>query len=156
MLEFRILGPLEISRDGAAIEVGAQRQRAVLALLLLNANHVVPTERLVDEVWGENPPKTARTALHNALVHLRKLLGSDALERRPPGYLLRVDPDHFDLARFERLVVRAREAPAEERAELLREALAEWRGAPPPGVAHESFAHPHGRPPGGIPIPALA
>src|SRR4051812_14528072 len=140
MLEFRILGPLEISRDGAAIEVGAQRQRAVLALLLLNANHVVPTERLVDELWGGNPPKTARTALHNALVHLRKLLGSDALERRPPGYLLRVDPGHFDLARFERLVVRAREAPAEERAELLREALAEWRGAPLAELAYESFA----------------
>src|SRR5215203_4378455 len=106
MLEFRILGPLEISRDGVAVELSGQRQRAVLALLLLNANHVVPTERLVDELWGENPPRTAVTSLQNALVQLRKVLGGDAVETRAPGYVLRVDPDHFDLARFERLLAR--------------------------------------------------
>src|SRR5215212_10998354 len=127
MLEFRVLGPLEISRDAVAVELSGQRQRAVLALLLLNANHVVPTERLVDELWGENPPRTAVTSLQNSLSQLRKLLGGDELETRAPGYVLRVDPDSFDLARFERLLTWAREAPAEERAELLREALAEWR-----------------------------
>src|SRR4051794_36615375 len=111
MLEFGVLGPLEISRDGAAIEVSGQRQRAVLAFLLLNANHVVPTERLVDELWGESPPRTAVTSLHNSLSQLRKLLGPDALHTRPPGYVLRVDPERFDLARFERLLGEAREAP---------------------------------------------
>src|SRR5215213_6720811 len=104
MLEFRILGPLEIRRNGAAVELSGQRQRAVLALLLLDANRVVPTERLIDELWGENPPRTAVTSLHNALVQLRKLLGPDVLETRPPGYVLRVDPDLYDLARFESLL----------------------------------------------------
>src|SRR5215203_293860 len=140
MLEFRILGPLEISRDGVAVELSGQRQRAVLALLLLNANHVVPTERLVDELWGENPPRTAVTSLQNAIVQLRKLLGPDVLQTRSPGYILRVDPDLYDLARFESLLGYAREAPPEERAQLLREALEEWRGVPLEELGYESFA----------------
>ena len=140
MVEFRILGPLEIRRNGAAIEVTGQRQRAVLALLLLNANHVVPTERLVDELWGENPPRTAVTSLQNAIVQLRKLLGPDVLQTRSPGYILRVDPDLYDLARFESLLGYAREAPPEERAQLLREALEEWRGVPLEELGYESFA----------------
>jgi len=140
MLEFRILGPLEISRDGVAVKLSGQRQRAVLALLLLNANHVVPTERLVDELWGENPPRTAVTSLQNSVVQLRKLLGPDALQTRTPGYVLRVDPERFDLARFERLLGQAREALPQERAPLVRAALAEWRGAPLAEVAYEAFA----------------
>src|SRR3954451_6836964 len=140
MLEFRILGPLEILRDGAAVELSGQRQRVVLALLLLNANHVVSTERLVEQLWGEQPPRTAVTSLHNALVQLRKLLGNDALETRAPGYVLQVDPEHYDLARFERLVATAREADADERARVLRAALAEWRGPPFQELAYEAFA----------------
>src|SRR3954453_11513854 len=140
MLEFRILGPLEIELDGVPLELSGQRQRAVLALLLLNANHVVPTERIVDELWGESPPKTAVTSLHNTLVQLRKLLGSDVVTTRPPGYVLRVDPEHYDLARFESRLGRAREASADDRAQLLREALAEWRAAPLAELAYEAFA----------------
>src|SRR5215208_6856072 len=140
MVEFRILGPLEISRNGVAVELRGQRQRAVLALLLLDANRVVRTERLIDELWGENPPRTAVTSLHNALVQLRKLLGPDALQTRPPGYVLRVEPKGYDLARFESLLREAREAPPEERAQLLRDALGEWRGAPLAELAHEAFA----------------
>src|SRR3954447_4334835 len=140
MLEFRILGPLEIELDGIPLELSGQRQRAVLALLLLNANHVVPTERIVDELWGETPPRTAVTSLHNTLVQLRKLLGSDVVTTRPPGYVLRVDPEHYDLARFESRLARAREASADDRAQLLREALAEWRGAPLAELAYEPFA----------------
>src|SRR5215216_1773502 len=140
MLDFRVLGPLEITRDGARVEVAGQRQRAVLALLLLNANRVVPTERLVDELWGEQPPRTAVTSLHNALSQLRKLLGGDALRTRPPGYVLHVEPERYDLARFERLLARAREAQGAERAQLLREALEEWRGPPLAELAYEAFA----------------
>jgi DNA-binding SARP family transcriptional activator len=140
MLDFRVLGPLEIERDGVRLELTGQRQRAVLALLLLDANRVVPTERLVDELWGESPPRTAVTSLHNALVQLRKLLGSDVVETRPPGYVLRVDPEHYDLARFEGRLSRAREATADERAQLLRDALAEWRGPPLAEFAYEAFA----------------
>ena len=62
-LQFRILGPLEVSRDGAVVDLGARKQRAVFAILLLNANRVVPTERLIDELWGDTPPETARSAL---------------------------------------------------------------------------------------------
>src|SRR5215217_5505915 len=145
MLEFRILGPLEVRRDGAAVEVSGQRQLAVLALLLLNANRVVPTERLVDHLWGEHPPRAAVPALHNALTQLRKLLGGDALQRRPPGYMLRVDPDRYDLARFERLLAAAREAEGDERARVLRDALAEWRGPPLQELAYESFAQSEAR-----------
>src|SRR5215213_2626319 len=130
MLDFRVLGPLEVERDGVQLELAGQRQRAVLALLLLDANRVVPTERLVDELWGESPPRTAVTSLHNALSQLRKLLGPDVLDTRPPGYVLHVDPEHYDLARFESRLARAREAAADERAQLLRGALAEWRGPP--------------------------
>jgi len=70
-LEFFLLGPLEARRDGARIELGPRKQRAVLALLLLNANRVVSTERLIDDLWGEAPPDTARSALQVYIAGLR-------------------------------------------------------------------------------------
>src|SRR5581483_10550038 len=127
--EFRILGPLEVvAADGEPLALGGQRQRAVLALLLLHANRVVSTELLVDSLWGEQPPRTATTSLQNAIVALRKVLGPEVLETRAPGYVLHVAPDDFDLARFERLVAAARGLESAEKAEALREALALWRG----------------------------
>jgi DNA-binding SARP family transcriptional activator len=140
VLQIRILGPLEVERDGAPVEVTGGRQRAVLALLLLEANRVVPTERLVDRLWGEEPPPTAVTSLHNAISQLRKLLGAEALERRAPGYVLRVDPESLDLARFERLLREARSAPAADRSRLLQEALDVWRGPPLAEFAYDAFA----------------
>ena len=129
MAEFRILGPLEVvAADGEPLALGGQRQRAVLALLLLHANRVVSTELLVDSLWGEQPPRTATTSLQNAIVALRKVLGPEVLETRAPGYVLHVAPDDFDLARFERLVAAARGLESAEKAEALREALALWRG----------------------------
>ena len=80
MLEFRILGSLEVWGDEGPIKLGGQKQRAVLALLLLNAGRVVPTDTIVDQLWGEHPPPTATTSLQNYVSQLRKLLGSDALE----------------------------------------------------------------------------
>ncbi len=93
-LQFRILGPLEVWSGGAIVDVGARKQRAVLAILLLNANHVVPTERLIDELWGETPPETARSALQVYVAALRKALGGNvsALRTRAPGYVLDVEP----------------------------------------------------------------
>src|SRR5581483_6600158 len=127
--EFRILGPLEVvAADGEPLALGGQRQRAVLALLLLHANRVVSTELLVDSLWGEQPPRTATTSLQNAIVALRKVLGPEVLETRAPGYVLHVAPDDFDLARFERLVAAARGLESAEKAEALREALALWHG----------------------------
>ena len=140
MLEFRILGPLEVLDEGNAVALGGRNQRAVLALLLLRVNQTVSTERLVDQLWGEHPPRTATTSLQNTVVQLRKLLGHGLLLTRPSGYVLELDVDQLDLARFERLVREARSAEADERAELLREALGLWRGSPLADLESETFA----------------
>src|SRR4051794_10292461 len=136
--EFRILGPLEVvADDGEPLPLGGQKQRAVLALLLLRANRVVPTDFLIDALWGENPPRTATTSLQNSISALRKIVGPEAVLTRPPGYSLIVSPEAFDLARFEQLAAAARSLDAEERAEQLREALALWRGDPLRDVGFE-------------------
>jgi DNA-binding SARP family transcriptional activator len=139
--EFRILGPFEVlAADGEPLQLGGQRQRAVLVALLLRVNEVVSTDVLVDRLWGENPPRTARTSLQNAISALRQLLGPNVLVTRPPGYRLVVDPESIDLKRFERLVTSARTLDAEERADRLRDALALWRGEPLPEFRFEQFA----------------
>ena len=127
-MEFRILGPLEVSGDDGALPLGGQKQRAVLALLALNAGRVVSTDTLVNALWGESPPRTATTSLQNFVVALRKVLGADTLVTRPPGYVLAVEPDQVDLARFEQLRAEALHRPPEERVDGLRRALALWRG----------------------------
>jgi DNA-binding SARP family transcriptional activator len=139
--EFRILGPFEVlAADGEPLQLGGQRQRAVLVSLLLRANEVVSTDVLVDRLWGENPPRTARTSLQNSISALRQLLGPNVLATRPPGYRLTVDPESIDLKQFERLVASARTLEPEERAEQLRAALALWRGEPLPEFRFEQFA----------------
>jgi DNA-binding SARP family transcriptional activator len=144
--EFRILGPIEVlAANGDPVPLGGQRQHAVLAVLLLHANHVVSTEFLVDALWGESPPRTATPSLQNAISALRKVLGPDVLLTRPPGYRLAVEPEAVDLGRFEHLVASARGAEPEARAALLREALALWRGDPLAEVAFEPFAIPEVR-----------
>ena len=140
MLEFRILGPLEVLDDDRPVPLGGRNQRALLALLLLRANEPVSTERLVDRLWGEHPPRTATTSLQNTISQLRKLLGPALVLTRPSGYVLQVDPDQIDLARFERLVHEARAAEPAERAELLRRALGLWRGSPLADLELEDFA----------------
>ncbi len=140
MLEFRVLGSLEVLDEGRPVALSGQKQRALLALLLLRANDVVPAERLVDLLWGERPPRTAITSLQNFVSQLRKALGPDSLETRAPGYRLRLEPEQLDLGRFEALVRRAREGDPVERARLLREALALWRGTPLADFAYEPWA----------------
>ena len=140
MREFRILGPLEALVDGSPVDLGGQRQRALLAALLLRAGQVVPTERLVDDVWGEEPPRHAVTALQNGVSALRRLLGRDVLEFRPPGYVLRVDDGQLDSVRFERLLAEARTAQPDMRAAKLREALDLWRGDALVDLAYHDFA----------------
>jgi DNA-binding SARP family transcriptional activator len=140
VLTYAILGPLEVRRDGALLPLAGQRQRALLAVLLLHGNDVVPTERLVDRLWGEHPPRTATTSLQNGISQLRKLLGADALETRPSGYLLSVEPEQLDLLRFEALTKRAQTEEPRQRVRTLREALALWRGSPLAELAFEPFA----------------
>ncbi len=138
-MEFRILGPLELEEDGAPIELVGQRQRMLLAALLLHANEVVSTDRLINDLWGETAPKTATTSLHNAISQLRRALG-DAIVTRAPGYVLRVAREQVDAFRFEDMVRQAREREAAGRAAALREALALWRGPALLDVAYEGFA----------------
>ena len=140
MLEFRILGPLEVSDETGPIALGGQRQRALLAVLIVEAGRVVPTERLVDLLWGEDAPKTATTSLQNSISRLRRALGADVLETRAPGYLLRAGPDQVDARRFEVQLRDARRAAAGERRELLQRALSLWRGPALAEFAFEQFA----------------
>jgi DNA-binding SARP family transcriptional activator len=139
MLQFGILGPLEVANGDGPVELGGQRQRTLLAALLLRANEVVPTDSLIDALWGERPPRTATTSLQNGVSQLRKLLGAAVLETRPPGYRLRIAPEELDAVRFAQLVQRSRAEPPEERAQTLAAALALWRGEPLADLAFERF-----------------
>ena len=102
-VEFRLLGPLEAAAAGEALPLGGPKQRALLALLLIHANEVVSVDTLIEELWGESPPRTAPAYIQNCVSRLRKALGPELLETRPPGYVLKVDPQTIDARRFERL-----------------------------------------------------
>jgi YVTN family beta-propeller protein len=129
-MEFRILGPLEVVEDGRPVSIRRGKEQALLAYLLLHANEVVPSARLIDALWDERPPPTASKILQNAVSHLRKELGDGRLLTRDPGYVLRVEKDELDVQRFEQL---AKEGRGEE-------ALALWRGTPLLGLRDERFA----------------
>ena len=132
-MEFRLLGPLEVvGDDGVPVALGGPRPRSLLAQLLLHPNEVVSTDRLIDAVWGESPPASAQNALQVHVHALRGALGADRIVTRAPGYLVRVEPDEFDVDRFERL--------AASGADGIREALALWRGPALADLANEPFA----------------
>ena len=139
MLEFRILGPLEVLVDGEERPIGGTKQRAVLAILLLDAGRVVSTDRLIDLLWAESPPATAATSLQNFVSQLRKTLGPMWCEPHRPGTGWR-SPEQLDLERFRRMVEGAKSRPAEDRAGELRVALDLWRGPALADLAFESFA----------------
>jgi DNA-binding SARP family transcriptional activator len=138
-VEFRILGPVEALEDGRALPIGGPRQRALLALLLLNAKEVVSSERLIDELWSAEQPKDPQTALQNQVSRLRKALDGRIVSRSH-GYLIRVQPGELDLERFRTLIAESEEAEAKERSQKLRQALALWHGRPLANVVHEPFA----------------
>ena len=140
MLEFKILGPLDVSSDQGPLKLGGSKQRALLAMLLVNAGRVVPTDTLVDQLWGERPPRTAVTSLQNFLSQLRKLLGAETVLTKAPGYVLRAEPGQIDTFRFEQMVDQARSLEASERSRHLQEALALWRGPPLADFTFELFA----------------
>jgi DNA-binding SARP family transcriptional activator len=139
-VEFRILGALEVVKQGRPLALPQQKARALLAYLILHANEAVSADVLVDAVWGAHPPKTVTASLQNYVSRLRKALGAEALISRPPGYLLRAEPDRIDLRRAERLVEQARQTDGDERADKLRQALALWRGPALADLAYEPFA----------------
>jgi DNA-binding SARP family transcriptional activator len=133
-MEFRVLGPVEVWLDGRAVDAGHARQRAVLAVLLLDAGRAVAAEVLIDRVWGQDPPHSVRNVLYGYVARLKALIASGqdpgvSLSRRPGGYLLRAGPGQVDLGRFRRLVAEAAAAGDDGRAgAALGEAVALWRG----------------------------
>jgi DNA-binding SARP family transcriptional activator len=140
MTDFRVLGPLEAVADGAPVALPGRKPRALLARLLLDAPRVVAVETLVDALWGPRPPASARKVLQVYVSQLRKALGPERIETRPPGYLLRASDSEIDLARFTRLAEAGRaEIDPSRRARVLRDALELWRG---PGLVEfrEPFA----------------
>jgi predicted ATPase/DNA-binding SARP family transcriptional activator len=145
-LEFRILGPLEVcGEDGRPLTLGGPKQRALLALLLLNRNQLVAADRLLEEIWTDSDPEAGARSLHVYVSHLRKLLGgADVLQTGPGGYSLALEGEQLDAARFERLLREAKQALSggapERAAEEAREALELWRGPPLADVAYEQFA----------------
>src|SRR5262249_51028236 len=120
------------------------KQRALLAILLLQANEVVSRDRLIDGLWGVRPPTKAQRSLESYVSRLRALLGADRIERRAPGYAIQLAPGELDLERFERLLEQGRVASAEEDAagarDALRAALALWRGPALADLLYEPFA----------------
>jgi DNA-binding SARP family transcriptional activator len=152
-IEFRMLGPLEVSRGGRPLSI-AGKPAALLALLLVHANEVVSTDRLIDSLWGEAPPKTAVKLVQGYVSQLRRSLapgggnGEDlaggALLTRPSGYLLRLDAGQLDAERYRTLLDQARaalgEGAADVAAQMLRDALDLWRGPPLADFAYEAFA----------------
>ena len=99
-MDFRILGPLEVWDGDRELSLGGGKQRALLALLLIHPNESLSTDRLIDELWDEQPPQTAGKALQNYVSQLRRVLGDDRLQTQPRGYALRVRPGELDVDNF--------------------------------------------------------
>jgi DNA-binding SARP family transcriptional activator len=145
LLEFRILGPLEVVGERGPISLAGPRQRATLAILLLNANRVVSVDRLADQLYAGAPPVTAVTQVQRQVSELRRLLGSPAvIETRPPGYIIRLSSDQLDVDGFEHRIDEGSRALARGEvraaAHVLREALALWRGPPLADLGYEPFS----------------
>jgi DNA-binding SARP family transcriptional activator len=129
-MRYGVLGPLQVSGDERLIEISGRKPRALLAMLLLHANEVVSTDRLIDALWGEAPPASAAKGLQVYVSRLRKLLGPERLGTQPPGYVLAVAEGELDLDGFRRLAAAGK----------FHEALSLWRGRPLADFAFERFA----------------
>ena len=150
-MDFRILGPLEVLADGQPLRLGGAKQRALLVALLVQLNRVVTAERLIELVWGDEPPETSPNVLQVYVSQLRKVLEPARRRGEPPriltggarGYALLVEPDRLDLQRFQRLADDGRAArlagDPREAARLLRAALALWRGPALADITDEPF-----------------
>jgi DNA-binding SARP family transcriptional activator/basic membrane lipoprotein Med (substrate-binding protein (PBP1-ABC) superfamily) len=150
-MDFRLLGALEVSAGGAVADLGPPKQRALLAILLLHVGEIVSIDRLIDLLWGENPPRTATHSIQIYVSDLRKefesIGGRQVLATRPPGYQLDADPGSIDASQFERLVADGtrllRTGDPVQGAEQLRAALRLWRGPALSDFAYEEFAQPY-------------
>src|SRR5436305_3702559 len=133
-LRFRLLGPLEVLKGGDSLHLGGERQRGLLALLLLHANELVTTEHLVEQLFGAGASDASVRAVRVAVSRLRRLLDDETLATRPGGYVIYADPSQLDVAEFEALVIEGRAAldrgdPSSAGASF-RSALGLFRGPP--------------------------
>ncbi|HKY48960.1 MAG TPA: BTAD domain-containing putative transcriptional regulator, partial [Acidimicrobiia bacterium] len=137
-MNFRILGSLQAEVEGELVDLGPPKQRSLLALLLLNGNQTVATDRLIDLIWGEFRPRTAAHSIQIYVSALRKLLSDNGgrIETKSPGYRLKVHPEELDSLRFQRLVEGGE-------VEGLRQALQLWTGEPLSDFSYEEWAQPH-------------
>jgi DNA-binding SARP family transcriptional activator len=134
-VHYAILGPLTIERGGAPVHLGAPKQRALLTHLLVHPGHTVPTDRLIEALWGDEPPGQARVTLRSYLSNLRRTIGDadgDVIVATGNGYALAIDPVAVDVTRFERLAAAGRASLAAgdpgTALEQLEQALGLWRG----------------------------
>jgi DNA-binding SARP family transcriptional activator len=143
-MEFRVLGPLEVMDGGRSVPLGSRKQRALLALLVLNAGEVVSRDRLIEELWRGRPPPAAATTLRSHVSRLRAVVGSNHVQTRAPGYLLVVEPDDVDIVQFDALVSSGRRKQAggqpHDAIELIERALRLWRGPALADLSDELFA----------------
>ena len=140
LIEFRILGPLEVLADGEMVPLGGAKQRALLALLLLRPNEAVSVGRIVDELWGERAPPTAAKNVQVYVSHLRRVLGDGVVVTQAPGYALQVADGAIDAQQAERALALAAGKPPAERAAVLNAALGLWRGVPLADLIDVPFA----------------
>ncbi|MBA3716740.1 MAG: AAA family ATPase [Actinobacteria bacterium] len=142
-LQFGVLGPLVVRVDGREAELAGAKERALLAFLLLHSNQTVSIDRLIDALWPDDPPATARNSLQVYVHHVRKALGRERLVTAPNGYSAVVEQGEFDLSRFRDLVAEGRRARDEGQPEVAAErfatALGLWRGPPLPELAENSI-----------------
>jgi predicted ATPase/DNA-binding SARP family transcriptional activator len=134
-MDFRVLGPLEVTSRRGDVLIRSAQLRRLLAILLVHAGAVVSSDRLIDELWDGQPPAGAAQSMWTCVARLRRVLaaGSDdpVLMTRPPGYVLQVEPDQIDAARFERLLIEASRLStdqAQSAVDMLTQGLALWRG----------------------------
>ena len=143
-MDFRVLGPIQVTGDSGPVELTSGKQVALLACLLIARGEVVSRDRLIDALWGEQPPASAVNSLQVHVHGLRQRLGGERIEHDGPGYRLRLEPGELDLDLFDQRVERGRAelegAEAEAAASSLREALELWRGLPYEDVRYEAFA----------------
>jgi DNA-binding SARP family transcriptional activator len=139
-LDIRLLGPIEVSRAGRPVDVPGGRARSLLTILALQVGQAIPAERLIDTLWGEDVPATAKTVLQGFVSKLRKTIGATALETAGNSYRLAAPRGAIDANRFHDLVKAARDLDGEERVASLGQALGLWRGPALSDVAYEPFA----------------
>ena len=134
LLDYSMLGPLEVVRHGKVLPITGNRERVVLTALGVLAGEVVSNERIADALWGDGPPRSSTKIVQNLVLRLRRTLGDSVIETRPGGYVLRIDPDEFDIRVFDGLVMRGRAAALagewEASASALAAATELWRGPP--------------------------